>query len=74
MSKSNKMSIEWHEKNLKNRREGLLYSIKERERITKEIEVKRQEIDLLERQIIEAKKRGMVSFDNERLLKRRTNG
>jgi hypothetical protein len=64
-----KQHIDWHTSNLANRtiniwdKERRLASLKE------EIERDRKEADHLANQIIEAKRRGLDEFDNERFLK-----
>jgi len=63
-----KSSIESYRENLENMKKYLYRVIEERYRVQRKIEQMHKDIYLLEEQIKEAEKRGMDSFDNTKLL------
>lgn len=66
-----KRPIEWHEECLRNQRDELERA---QHRLALAVESERRaraDVDLRERQIAEAKRRGMDAFDSEKLLIKR---
>ena len=66
-----KQSIKWHEECLKNMLASLARDDDEVSRLQSYADRLRDDCNVLEIQIAEAKRRGMDGFDADRLLKRR---
>lgn len=66
-----KMPIDWHRECFKNASESQARRIRERDRLTLEIERNESELLHYARQIEEAEKRKLDAFDSERLLVKR---
>ena len=66
-----KHHIAWHEECLKNHIDSLARKEAHLARIVEEVEEARQSCLLYRQQVEEAKRRGLTSFDSERLLQKR---
>ena len=70
--KSRKMSIEWHREGLLNMKASLAREFGALERQLIRCSSLRDSVELREKQIAEAEKRGLTEFDSERLLVKRS--
>jgi hypothetical protein len=67
-----KMLMAWHEGCLRNRKISYQRQVEELERLKARVEQSRIDCVRYEEQIIEAKKRGLDGFDQDRFMKNKT--